>query len=111
MGITRETRGSEKTLNSIISSIRNLDKLLWYFDVRYKQNIEEEIGFIKNRLDLLYNQYCIELETENPSSTPTPIVPDEVIKEWNKAKPEPFTDPVHKSSEWQLTPLIDKNDF
>lgn len=66
MGACRENRPSENTLNSVILSVRSLDKLLWHGQKWAVQDIEEYVGCIKRDLDELVKQFKKEVGHEDP---------------------------------------------
>ena len=59
MGCDRESRPSEKTFNSVFAMMPNLAVCVWSGG-HLKEDVKEDVGIIKQRLDLMIEQ----METE-----------------------------------------------
>lgn len=75
MGVNRQNRPSEDTLDAILRSVRNLDKLLWLGEPRRLDDIRDEADCIKWQLDQLIKQF--EQERPLPPPAPSPTLTEE----------------------------------
>jgi len=87
---SQEKRPSAKKIDSIFNLLRSIDLEVWTGEKWRINDIKENSEMIKRYLDEMISEYEME----------TGIKPKEVST--------PFIDPVHKSEEWQSTPLVNR---
>ena len=95
MGVCREKRPSEKTLDTVFSVIRSIDVEIWTGEKYRVHDVEENVSLVKRYLDELVNQFKQEVGYTNSAVKPVEV-----------PNVKPWVEPVFKKKEWYSTPLV-----
>ncbi len=104
MGACRENRKSENTLNGIINSVRNVDKLLWHGQKWAVEDLQEYVDSIKRDLDFMMEQFKQEMGV-----IPTP--PKHVCGCQSRPSMESLLHPIGDLVDTPITPILGDKDF